>query len=90
MRLLSFSIDNKSKFGIATVDGVIDLTAVTPYKHLGDLLEDLESLSSFSNRDHDYTWEQIKFDIPITDNRRLLCAGLNYHKKYPLGGEVKA
>ena len=89
VRLLSFNIDNKSKFGIATANGVIDLTAVTTYQHLGDLLIDVESLSNFSSRDHDYTWEQIKFDIPIIDNRRLLCAGLNYHKKYPLGGEVK-
>jgi 2-keto-4-pentenoate hydratase/2-oxohepta-3-ene-1,7-dioic acid hydratase in catechol pathway len=56
---------------------------------LGSALSALNEIQAFEDASPDYSWESISFDIPIPDQRRLLCAGLNYHKKYPLGGEVK-
>ena len=56
---------------------------------MGSALSALNEIQAFENASPDHSWDSISFDIPIPDQRRLLCAGLNYHKKYPLGGEVK-
>jgi 2-keto-4-pentenoate hydratase/2-oxohepta-3-ene-1,7-dioic acid hydratase in catechol pathway len=52
-------------------------------------LGEMDQIRTFENLPVDHSWDSIAFDLPITDQHRLLCAGLNYHKKYPLGGEVK-
>ena len=89
VRLVSFTLNHESRFGIATEEGVIDLTHRTNFDSLGSALSALNEIQAFENASPDHSWESISFDIPIPDQRRLLCAGLNYHKKYPLGGEVK-
>ena len=65
------------------------LTDRTNFNSLGSALSALNEIQAFEDDSPDHSWESISFDIPIPDQRRLLCAGLNYHKKYPLGGEVK-
>ena len=89
MRLLSFIANTEPAFGIATDEGVIDLRHRVPSLELGEALGDLEGIERFIDESPDYSWDSISFDLPIPNQRRLLCAGLNYHKKYPLGGEVK-
>ncbi len=89
VRLVSFTLNHESRFGIATKEGVVDLTHRTNFDSLGSALSALNEIQAFEDASPDYSWESISFDIPIPDQRRLLCAGLNYHKKYPLGGEVK-
>ncbi len=89
MRLVSFTLNNESRFGIATDEGVIDLNQRTNFNSLSHALGDLPEIQAFEDVSPDHSWESLSFDIPIPDQRRLLCAGLNYHKKYPLGGEVK-
>ncbi len=89
VRLVSFTLNHESRFGIATEEGVIDLTHRTNFNSLGSALSALNEIQAFEDDSPDHSWESISFDIPIPDQRRLLCAGLNYHKKYPLGGEVK-
>ncbi len=89
MRLLSFTLNQDSRFGIATDDGVIDLTHRANFPDLNSALSDLDHVRTFEDVSPDHSWESISFDIPVPDQRRVLCAGLNYHKKYPLGGEVK-
>ena len=89
VRLVSFTLNHESRFGIATEEGVIDLTHRTNFDSLGSALSALNEIQAFENASPDHSWDSISFDIPIPDQRRLLCAGLNYHKKYPLGGEVK-
>ena len=89
VRLVSFTLNHESRFGIATEEGVIDLTHRTNFDSLGSALSALNEIQAFENASSDHSWDSISFDIPIPDQRRLLCAGLNYHKKYPLGGEVK-
>ena len=89
MRLLSFTFGGQSSFGIGVDDGVIDLGSRTDRQDLGSCLGALDQLRAFEDAPADHAWEAISFDIPIPNQRRMLCAGLNYHKKYPLGGEVK-
>ena len=89
MRLLSFTFGGQSSFGIGVDDGVIDLGSRTDSQDLGSCLGALDQLRAFEDAPADHAWEAISFDIPIPNQRRMLCAGLNYHKKYPLGGEVK-
>ena len=89
VRLVSFTLNHESRFGIAIEEGVIDLTHRTNFDSLGSALSALNEIQAFENASSDHSWDSISFDIPIPDQRRLLCAGLNYHKKYPLGGEVK-
>ena len=89
MRLLSFTFGGQSSFGIGVEDGVIDLGSCTDRQDLGSCLGALDQLRAFEDAPADHAWEAISFDIPIPNQRRMLCAGLNYHKKYPLGGEVK-
>lgn len=89
MRLLSFTFGGQSSFGIGVEDGVIDLGSRTDSQDLGSFLDALDQLRAFEDAPADHAWEAISFDIPIPNQRRMLCAGLNYHKKYPLGGEVK-
>ena len=89
VRLVSFTLNHESRFGIATEEGVVDLTDRTNFNSLGSALSALNEIQAFEDVSPDHSWESISFDIPIPDQRRLLCAGLNYHKKYPLGGEVK-
>ncbi|MDP6863581.1 MAG: fumarylacetoacetate hydrolase family protein [Acidimicrobiales bacterium] len=52
-------------------------------------MSDLDQVRAFEDVSPDHSWDSISFDIPVPNQRRVLCAGLNYHKKYPLGGEVK-
>ena len=89
MRLLSFTFGGQSSFGIGVDDGVIDLGSRTDSQDLGSCLGALDQFRAFEDAPADHAWEAISFDIPIPNQRRMLCAGLNYHKKYPLGGEVK-
>ena len=89
VRLVSFTLNHESRFGIATEEGVVDLTDRTNFNSLGSALSALNEIQAFEDDSPDHSWDSISFDIPIPDQRRLLCAGLNYHKKYPLGGEVK-
>ena len=89
VRLVSFTLNHESRFGIATEEGVVDLTDRTNFNSLGSALSALNEIQAFEDVSPDHSWDSISFDIPIPDQRRLLCAGLNYHKKYPLGGEVK-
>ena len=89
MRLLSFTLNQESRFGIATDDGVVDLSHRTSFPDLNSALGDPDQVRTFEDVAPDHSWESISFDIPVPNQRRVLCAGLNYHKKYPLGGEVK-
>ena len=56
---------------------------------LGDAVAEVDDLRAFEDEPGDHLLDAVCFDVPIPDQRRLLCAGLNYHKKYPLGGEIK-
>ncbi|MDE0874167.1 MAG: fumarylacetoacetate hydrolase family protein [Acidimicrobiales bacterium] len=89
MRLLSFRINDERHYGIGTTEGVINLGQRMKATTLRDAIGEMDHIRAFENVPVDHSWDSIAFDLPIADQHRLLCAGLNYHKKYPLGGEVK-
>lgn len=89
VRLLSFRINDERHYGIGTTEGVINLGRRMKATTLRDAIGEMDHIRAFENVPVDHSWDSIAFDLPIADQHRLLCAGLNYHKKYPLGGEVK-
>ena len=89
VRLLSFLIGDEPHYGIGTTEGVINLGQRMKATTLRNAIGEMDQIRTFENVPVDHSWDSIAFDLPITDQHRLLCAGLNYHKKYPLGGEVK-
>jgi 2-keto-4-pentenoate hydratase/2-oxohepta-3-ene-1,7-dioic acid hydratase in catechol pathway len=89
VRLLSFRINDERHYGIGTTEGVINLGQRMKATNLRDAIGEMDHIRAFENVPVDHSWDSISFDLPIADQHRLLCAGLNYHKKYPLGGEVK-
>ena len=89
VRLLSFRINDERHYGIGTTEGVINLGRRMKATTLRDAIGEMDHIRAFENVPVDHSLDSISFDLPIADQHRLLCAGLNYHKKYPLGGEVK-
>ena len=89
VNLLSFLVDGKPHYGSGTNEGVINLDQRVEAATLGDAVAEVDDLRAFEDEPVDHLWDTVCFDVPIPDQRRLLCAGLNYHKKYPLGGEIK-
>lgn len=97
MRLLRYTVtgDDSPRVGVATSDGVAQLDGIevggAPISTLGQAvaaaLADPDALARVSA---DHGWDDIAFAVPADPGTRMLCAGANYHKKYPLGGKVQA
>ena len=86
--------------GLAGSAGVVELSgrdpvgAGRPIATLGHALADaLAAPDAFAELEHgpaDHSWDDIALAVPADPGARMLCAGANYHKKYPLGGNVQA
>ena len=97
MRLLRYKISGSdaTRVGIATAEGVAPLdgreadggTITTIGQAVAAALADRASLADASA---EHSWDDIAFAVPADPGARMLCAGANYHKKYPLGGKVQA
>ena len=97
MRLLRYTIagDDSTRIGVATDDGVARLdgreanggTITTVGQAVAAALADPASLAQIPT---ERGWDDITFAVPADVGARMLCAGANYHKKYPLGGNVQA
>lgn len=84
MKLLSFSIKGKARYGLAVADGVIDLQSFFPqYSTLRDLLPHLQLIDALTlaGKKADYAFEEIAFLPVITEPRKIICAGMNYREK---------
>ena len=88
MKLLSFRVNDKNKYGLATADGVIDLQALFP--QYGSLLEFLphlhllDTLPPSAKKTH-YSFNEIAFLPVITEPKKIICAGVNYRDKNVAG-----
>ena len=97
MRLLRYKISGSdaTRVGIATAEGVAPLngreadggTITAIGQAVAAALADRASLADASA---EHSWDDIAFAVPADPGARMLCAGANYHKKYPLGGKVQA
>jgi 2-keto-4-pentenoate hydratase/2-oxohepta-3-ene-1,7-dioic acid hydratase in catechol pathway len=82
MRLASFMIDRDTKYGIATENGVIDLT-----KYLGERYRDLRSIiaddaigraAAYADSSPDYDSSQVTWLPVIPNPSKIICVGINY------------
>ncbi len=82
MKLLSYLQDGKSKFGIAADGGVVDASVHLKkecYTLRGALEEGtLDRLRDLAGASPDIAFEDIEYDLPLPDARKILCAGRNY------------
>jgi 2-keto-4-pentenoate hydratase/2-oxohepta-3-ene-1,7-dioic acid hydratase in catechol pathway len=83
MKLLSYFYDGKARYGIVRDDGVIDLAV-----RLGDqapTLRDLLAPADLSGAEEiaataspDHGLGEIRYDLPVPNASKILCAGRNY------------
>ena len=97
MRLLRYTIASESRthVGVATPEGVASLDGVTvggsPITTMGEAVASaMSDPAALAGASADHGWDEITFAVPADPGVRMLCAGANYHKKYPLGGNVQA
>ena len=97
MRLLRYTIASESRthVGVATPEGVASLDGVTvggsPITTMGEAVASaMSDPAALAGASADHGWDEITFAVPADPGARMLCAGANYHKKYPLGGNVQA
>ena len=97
MRLLRYTIagESSTRIGLATADGVARLDGLEagdgPITTIGQAVAAaLTEPAALAQAPLIHAWDDITFAVPVDPGARLLCAGANYHKKYPLGGNVQA
>lgn len=83
MKLLSFSKNGQSSFGLVKDDAVIDLKSKLnqQYASLRDLLavdNYLEKIQSVADSTPDYLLAEIQFEPVIPNPEQIFCIGLNY------------
>jgi 2-keto-4-pentenoate hydratase/2-oxohepta-3-ene-1,7-dioic acid hydratase in catechol pathway len=84
MKLLSFRVNNKNKYGLVTTDGVTDLQPLFPqYDSLLEFIPHLYLLDTLppSAKKANYSFDEIVFLPVITDPNKIICAGVNYRDK---------
>jgi 2-keto-4-pentenoate hydratase/2-oxohepta-3-ene-1,7-dioic acid hydratase in catechol pathway len=94
MRLASFMIDGRPKYGIVTDDGVIDLT-----RYVGERYSDLKAviadgatdrLAAYTESRPHYDLSEVKWQPVIPNPGKILCIGVNYedHRAETANAEV--
>ncbi len=91
-----------SRLGIVAPcnEGIIDVQRYAQRDQYGQLIETftqalhpevVDTMRDLAQFDADLDLnETIRLAAPIDVGSKLLCVGANYHKKYPLGGDVQA
>ena len=96
MRLLRYTTagDPEAHVGLVTAEGVARLDGVevsdAPITTIGQAVSGaMSDPAALQGLAADHAWADISFAVPADAGARMLCAGANYHKKYPLGGNVQ-
>ncbi len=96
MKLLRYTLagDGSSHVGMASADGVAQLDGIDagggPIASIGRAIAAaMVDPAALSGTPVSVAWDEIAFAVPVDPGARMLCAGANYHKKYPLGGNVQ-
>lgn len=97
MKLLRYTLADEDSVhvGVAASDGVARLDGVeaggAPITTIGQAVAAaLADPAALARAAADHGWDDISLAVPADQGARMLCAGANYHKKYPLGGKVQA
>ena len=85
MRWLSFTHSGKTSFGYvvaqeSAVEGVVDVGARSDYATLREAIADdaLANLASACGDLADFSLDEIAYEPPLLDPKKILCVGLNY------------
>ena len=96
MKLLRYTLagDGSSHVGMASADGVAQLDGIDagggPIASIGRAIAAaMVEPAALSGTPVSVAWDEIALAVPVDPGARMLCAGANYHKKYPLGGNVQ-
>ena len=84
MRLVTFTENNRSRIGIDSGTGIIDLSTANPglpeemtaFLSLGD--EAMEAAAKQTERDDDFTLADVHLESPVLRPGKILAIGLNY------------
>ena len=97
MRLLRYTLagDGSAHVGVASDDGVAQIDGLDagggPIATVGRAIATaLADPAALEGVPVSVAWDEVRFAVPADSGARMLCAGANYHKKYPLGGKVQA
>ena len=97
MKLLRYTLagDGSVHVGVASDDGVAQLDGLDasggPIATIGHAIAAaVADPTALSAAPMSHAWDEVAFAVPADPGARMLCAGANYHKKYPLGGNVQA
>jgi len=91
MKIASYVSDGRDRFGVlhASEEGLIDCT--DQFGSLRRVLETdgLNQLADWcQGRSPDHSLNNIEFQIPVPDARRIVCIGRNYDKIHPVEGKL--
>ena len=81
MKLCSFSADGRSRFGLVTDNGIVDLGRRFPAASLRAFLADdglAKAAEIAADTPADYAVDVVTFEPVITDPDKIICIGLNY------------
>lgn len=80
MKLISFEVNGKQKYGIVNGDTVIDLTTRFEEVDLKALIKakKIDVAKTFANENADFHLNEVKL-LPVINNaEKIICAGVNY------------
>jgi 2-keto-4-pentenoate hydratase/2-oxohepta-3-ene-1,7-dioic acid hydratase in catechol pathway len=79
-RLAGFFADGKRRFGLATAEGVVDLSG-SKWATIREVIEDgalRKAVDSAVGKAPDFTHGEFTFDIPVPAPDKLICVGVNF------------
>jgi 2-keto-4-pentenoate hydratase/2-oxohepta-3-ene-1,7-dioic acid hydratase in catechol pathway len=94
MKLVTFYAGGKSRAGVGTEGGVVDLSARMGIASVRQLLAEdriQEAEATAASASADFAWDAVAFDLPVTDPAKILCVGVNYtnrNEEYQDGSEA--
>jgi len=82
MKLVSYRVDGRECYGVVSAEGIVDACSrLEGAATLRDVLEqeriaEMRELAASGRADH--ALEDVEYALPITEPRKILCAGRNY------------
>lgn len=87
VKCISYRFDGKARYGVVSGEGVVDASSrLDGAPTLRDILEQdrLDELRALVSKDADHGLQNLEFALPITEPRKILCAGRNYRGYHEL------
>ena len=93
MKLVNYRAGGEDKYGIVSGDGVIDAAArlESEFPTLRDVLDAgaLDKLAAIAGEAPDSALDDIEFELPVPNARKIMCAGRNYRAYHEVAEEGK-